>query len=165
MTPRPRQRRGAHIGWAALTVALAFDAVNGCSSPGSSPLPPRTPGAASIPVPGPSASAPAPTIALDEHAAGKVIKVRVGTRVLIRLRSTYWSAPTSSNPQTLAPVGNSGSTPTGTCEPGAGCGIAAADFTARRTGTAQVLAHRNSCGEAMRCGPGQGNYAVTVDII
>ncbi|KOU35372.1 hypothetical protein [Streptomyces sp. WM6378] len=68
-------------------------------------------------------------------------------------------------PQTLTSVGNSGSTPTGTCEPGAGCGIAADDFTARRTGTEQILAHRNSCGEAMRCGAGQGSYAVTVYII
>ncbi|MFD7339208.1 hypothetical protein ACFV98_24820 [Streptomyces violascens] len=164
MTPRPRQRRAAHIGWAALAVALACDAVNGCSSPGSPPLLLPPPGAASIPVPGPSVSESAPTITLDERAAGKVIKVSVGTTVLIRLHSTYWSAPTSSNPQTLAPVGNSGSTPTGTCEPGAGRGLAAADFTARRTGTAHVLAHRNSCGEAMRCGAGQGSYAVTVDI-
>ncbi|MEV5281512.1 hypothetical protein [Streptomyces sp. NPDC051993] len=163
MTPRPFQRRAAHRAGAALAVILAVGAVNGCSPSGSSP-PPPVPGDASARVPGASASPSARTITLDEHAAGTVIKVSVGTRVLIRLHSTYWSVPTSSDTQTLAPVGKSGSIPTGTCEPGAGCGIAAADFTARRAGAAQVLAHRNSCGEARRCGPGQGSYAVTVQV-
>ncbi|MFI6469962.1 hypothetical protein ACIBL5_06820 [Streptomyces sp. NPDC050516] len=63
---------------------------------------------------------PARTITLDEHAAGRVIEVRAGTRVLIRLRSTYRSAPTSSDTRTLAPVDRSVTTPTRTCEPGAG---------------------------------------------
>jgi hypothetical protein len=164
MTPRPRRRRAAHVAGAALAVIVAASAANACSPAGSS-RPPEASGPTSTPAPQTSASAPTRAIALDEHAAGRIIRVRVGTAVLVRLHSTYWSLPTSSDAQTLAPTGKSGGTPSGTCEPGAGCGTVAADFAARRTGTAHVSAHRNSCGEAMRCGPDQASYTVTVEII
>ncbi|MFD7168864.1 hypothetical protein [Streptomyces violascens] len=160
MAPRPSGRRTARNTCGALLAALlAAWMVNGCSAHGSSSRPVPS-GSAS----GSASAAPARTVTLDERAAGTVVKVGVGTAVLVRLHSTYWSAPTSSDALALAPVGKSGSTSTGTCEPGAGCGIAAADFAARRTGTAHITAHRDSCGEAMRCGPGQGSYAVTVEI-
>lgn len=140
-----------------LAAALAVGAVNGCSQSGSS-HPPATSGT------GTAAMPPQHPVTLDEHAAGKVVRVHVGAPVLVRLHSTYWSTPASSDPQILDPAGKGGSTPTGTCEPGAGCGVAAADFTARRTGTAHIFAHRNSCGEAMPCRPGQGSYTVTLEI-
>ncbi|WP_055489072.1 hypothetical protein [Streptomyces sp. TP-A0356] len=84
-----------------------------------------------------------------------------GTLIVVRLHSTYWSTPAGSNPHVLAPSGG-GTTSTGTCPPGGGCGVSSAQFTAHRPGTAHVTAQRNSCGEAMRCSPSQGRYEVTV---
>ncbi|WP_344637900.1 hypothetical protein [Kitasatospora cystarginea] len=183
MNPRTVHRRTAHILGALLSTALA---VGGCSTTGgrpasagpSSPSSPSAPGPASA-TPSDPASAPASTTAsptasapgtaphgsvlLDEHAAGSTVRVGTGTAVLVRLHSTYWSIPASSDSQVLAAV-SGGSTPTGACEPGGGCGVAAADFVARRPGSAKVTAGRRSCGEAMRCPPGQGSYTVTVEV-
>ncbi|WP_329561355.1 hypothetical protein [Kitasatospora sp. NBC_01266] len=108
-------------------------------------------------------AAPA-ALTLDERATGHTVRVRTGTAVLVQLHSTYWSVPTSSAPQVLTPTGRDATTPTGTCAPGVGCGLSSAGFTAARPGTAQVTAGRTSCGEAMRCLPGQGSYRVTVDV-
>ncbi|MFF7644414.1 hypothetical protein [Streptomyces canus] len=86
-----------------------------------------------------------------------------GTLIVVRLHSTYWSTPVGSDPQVLAPVGG-GTTPTGSCPPGRGCGISSAQLTTLRPGTAHITARRNSCGEAMRCSQGQGSYDVTVTV-
>lgn len=154
MVSRQVRRRGGHVLGTTLAVMLGLVAANGCSSSdGSHP-----------PSVSRSATVPPKTVTLDEHARGKVVRVSVGTAVMVRLHSTYWSVPASSDPQLLAPVGKGGSTPAGTCEPGAGCGLAVADFTARRPGIARLTAHRDSCGEAMPCRPGDGSYTVTVEI-
>ncbi|MFD9636466.1 hypothetical protein [Streptomyces violascens] len=162
MVPRPLRRRSSRLAGPALAATLAL-AVNGCAWQGSSHTP-RAPGDASTPAPTESSSTTARTFTLDEHDRGRVVQVNAGARVVIRLHTTYWSPPTSSDTRTLAPDGRSHSAPTGNCEPGAGCGTVAAGFTALRTGTAQILSHRNSCGEAMRCPSGQGVYAVTIKV-
>ncbi|MBD0743763.1 hypothetical protein BG418_19520 [Streptomyces sp. CBMA152] len=149
-----RRRHTARLFGVTLAAILGVGAVNGCSPSGSSHPPADSH----------TASVPPKTVTLDEHARGTVVRVSVGAAVLVRLHSTYWSVPTSSDPQVLAPVGKGGSTPATTCPPGAGCGLAVADFTARHPGTAHLSAHRNSCGEAMPCRPGDGSYTVTVEI-
>ncbi|MFF4186639.1 hypothetical protein ACFYZ9_25985 [Streptomyces sp. NPDC001691] len=158
MAPRPLRLRTARAVGAALAVTTVLT-VNGCAAKGGS----RTPGPSGAAPPAAS-SLSASTVTLDEHDRGRVVPVRAGARVLVRLHSTYWSAPTSSDTGTLAPVGTSRGTPAGNCEPGAGCGSVAADFTARGAGTARIVSHRDSCGEAMRCPPGQGDYAVTIKV-
>lgn len=135
--------------------------LTGCSGgpAGSSPLTPP-PDSGVSPVPAGHSSSP---LVLDERARGTTVRVPTGTLVVVRLHSTYWSTPAGSDPQVLAPSGG-GTIPAGTCPPGRGCGTSSARFTARRPGTAHITARRTSCGEAMRCSPGQERYEVTVTV-
>jgi len=48
------------------------------------------------------------------------------------------------------------------CVPGGGCGTVTARYSAISGGTAQVAAHRDSCGEAMRCQGTNGDWRITV---
>ncbi|MFD8718101.1 hypothetical protein ACFV2H_08805 [Streptomyces sp. NPDC059629] len=102
-------------------------------------------------------------VVLDERARGTTVRVTAGTHVLVRLHNTYWSTPAGSNPQVLTPTGGDTTASAG-CPPGQGCGISSARFTALQPGTALITAQRDSCGEAMRCSPGQGRYDVTVTV-
>jgi hypothetical protein len=113
---------------------------------------------------GPASSPPPRAVVLDEHAAGTTVRLRVGTPLLVRLHSTYWSAPAASDPAVLAPDGPGGTTPGGGCVPGGGCGTSQARFTATRPGTARITAHRTTCGEAMLCPPAERRYEVTVRV-
>jgi hypothetical protein len=89
--------------------------------------------------------------------------VTAGTLIVVRLHGAYWSTPASSNQRVLSPVGG-GTTATATCPPGRGCSTSSAQFTALRPSTVHITARRESCGEAMRCPPGQGRYDVTVTV-
>ncbi|OIK07700.1 hypothetical protein BIV23_01575 [Streptomyces monashensis] len=86
-----------------------------------------------------------------------------GTLVVVRLHGAYWSTPASSNPRVLTPIGG-GTSASATCPPGRGCGTSSVRFTALRPGAVHITARRDSCGEAMRCPPGQGRYDVTVTV-
>ncbi|MER5638374.1 hypothetical protein ABT095_15615 [Kitasatospora sp. NPDC002227] len=116
-------------------------------------------------------TAPAP-VALDEHAEGTTVHVTVGTPVTVTLHSTYWSPPASSDLKLLIPTARVGgpmtatptATATPTCHPGGGCGTVSATYYAHTPGTAQLTAHRTSCGEAKPCAPDQQNFTVTVVI-
>ncbi|MFD1661696.1 hypothetical protein ACFSL4_26730 [Streptomyces caeni] len=154
-------RCALRAGLAAVAAAAATGALGGCSSGPAGP--PASPPSSSRPAPAASATPPSGPVVLDERARGTTVRVPTGTRVVVRLHSTYWSTPAGSDPRVLAPAG-AGTTPAGTCRPGGGCGVSSAEFTARRSGTALVTARRDSCGEAMRCSPGQGRYEVTVTV-
>jgi hypothetical protein len=133
----------------ALAVPVVLGAAGACSSPST---------------PSSSPSTPSPsTLTLDEHARSTTVTLRTGTSVVVRLHSTYWSTPVSSDPHVLRPAGG-GSSPTASCPPGGGCGVSSAHFIAAHPGTTRVTAHRSSCGEAMRCPPGAGAYEVTVTV-
>ncbi|MFI1566705.1 hypothetical protein ACH4ZX_27220 [Streptomyces sp. NPDC020490] len=153
-------RRVLHAGIAALAAATLTGTLGGCSS-GSAGSPPPAPSPSSASA-GPSGSV-TPSVVLDERQRGRTVRATVGTLIVVRLHSAYWSTPTSSSPRVLAPVGG-GTTTTGTCPPGRGCGISSARFTVLGPGTAHVTARRHACGEAMRCPPGQGRYDVTVAV-
>ncbi|WP_405883831.1 hypothetical protein OG762_38025 [Streptomyces sp. NBC_01136] len=164
MCPALRALRALRAGPAALAAAAATVALGGCSSgptgPAVSPPPSRTPASSASSAPSESATR---SVVLDERARGTTVRVTTGTLVVVRLHSAYWSTPAGSDPRVLTPVGG-GTTDTATCPPGRGCGISSARFTALRPGTAQITAGRDSCGEAMRCPPGQGRYDVTVTV-
>lgn len=141
----------------ALATGLAAALAAGCASQAR----PAHVGSPLSATPAATASAFSGPVLLDERAGGTTIRVRTGTTVWVRLRSVYWSTPSSSAPAVLARTGG-GARSGGTCPPGGGCGVSTARFAARRPGTAHVTAHRGSCGEAMRCPPGRERYAVTV---
>jgi hypothetical protein len=94
---------------------------------------------------------------------GKTLRLRVGDHLEVRLSSTYWSfADTSGSPvvrqrapATVSPQPNG-------CVPGGGCGVVAAVFDVIGAGTADIVASRTSCGEAMGCSGDQGSYRLTV---
>lgn len=149
-----RSRSAWCVMQAAVAAAALTGTLGGCSA-GSA----ASPSSASA---GPSGSATR-SVVLDERERGTTVRVAVGTLIVVRLHSAYWSTPAGSNPRVLAPAGG-GTTATGTCPPGRGCGISSARFTALGPGTVHVTARRSSCGEAMRCPPGQVRYDVTVAI-
>ncbi|MEW2303072.1 hypothetical protein AB0958_24395 [Streptomyces sp. NPDC006655] len=151
-------RRALCAGLAVLAAAATTAALGGCS-----------PGRTGSAVPSPPSRAPASSgsstrsVVLDERARGTTVRVTTGTLVVVRLHSAHWSTPAGSDPRVLTSLGG-GTTATATCPPGRDCGISSARFTALRPGTARVTAGRDSCGEAMRCPPGQGRYDVTVTV-
>jgi hypothetical protein len=156
-------RRALRAGLATAAAAAAMSTLGSCSSgsAASPSSPPRSPTSSASSAPSDAAR----PVILDERARGTTVRVTTGTQIVVRLHSTYWSTPAGSDPLVLTPVG--GETPTTTaaaCPPGRGCGISSAQFTALRPGTAHVSARRDSCGEAMRCSPGQGRYDVTVTV-
>lgn len=191
MPPRPIRRSPLPAAGLLLAAALAAGTTSACSSTAApSSTSGRPPASTSAPTPAPTTAPASPsasghvstpasppvtaspsapttaspgTITLDEHAARTTVHLRVGAALVVRLHSTYWSTPAGSAPSVLSPAGG-GSTPGGTCRPGGGCGVSSAAFTAVRPGLARVTAHRDSCGEAMRCPPGQGDYAVTIAV-
>lgn len=151
-------RRALRAGLAAVAAATATGLLGGCSSgpagPSTFPPPSLSPGSsASSASSAPSESATR-SVVLDERARGTTVRVTTGTLIVVRLHSAYWSTPADSDPRVLTPLGGA-TTATATCPPGRSCGISSAQFTALRPGTAHVTARRDSCGEAMRCSPGE----------
>jgi hypothetical protein len=104
------------------------------------------------------------SVTVSETENGRTITVRSGSRVTLTLHSTYWSIGGSSHPNVLHQVGGTSTRPAkpGTCVPGQGCGTVSATFVALSRGTADLTASRTTCGEALRCAPGQGDYVVHV---
>ncbi|MDF3298760.1 hypothetical protein [Streptomyces tropicalis] len=112
----------------------------------------------------PAAPATPAPLRLDEHANRTTVSATVGTPVVVTLHSTYWSGLTSRTPAALAAAGTPRVAPAHSCAPGAGCGTVELDLRAVRSGSAEITAHRTSCGEARPCVGGAGTYTVTVKI-
>jgi hypothetical protein len=135
------------------TVVLSLVALAGCGTATASPGDPAT-------SPGHPTASPA-VQSLDEADNGRTVHVAVGSAITVTLHSTYWTfAPVA--PAGVLTANGAPELDGGACPPGQGCGRVTAHFTAVASGTAQVSAARTTCGEAMRCGPGQGDYQVTV---
>jgi hypothetical protein len=101
---------------------------------------------------------------VDESSKGKTVSARVGDTVVVTLHSTYWqlAAPDSRLLTTDgAPVAGKGTS----CPPvpGSGCGTLRETYRVAAAGTATIRAHRDSCGEALRCGPAQSDWSVKID--
>jgi len=116
-----------------------------------------------VPSGGVGSGTPPTTVVARDADNGKTLHLRVGDHLEVRLNSTYWTfADTSRSsvvrqtaPATISPQ------PSG-CVPGGGCGIVAAVFNVIGAGTADIVANRTSCGEAMGCTGDQGSYRLTV---
>jgi hypothetical protein len=97
---------------------------------------------------------------------GHTVRVSQGTRILLKLKNTYWEIQGSSAPDVVRQLGSERKTapPQGSCLPGIGCGTVTASFQAVGPGTAHLRAHRSSCGEALACTGGQGRYDVVIRV-
>jgi hypothetical protein len=106
-----------------------------------------------------------PAVIATDQSNGQTLTLTVGQRLRVVLASTYWTLDQSSNPTVLDLEGQPTITPTSGCVPGAGCGTAAANYTALAPGNARVTATRTTCGEAMSCGTTPQTYTLQIDVL
>jgi hypothetical protein len=106
------------------------------------------------------------SVILSEHNKGRTVSVARGTRIVLRLHSTYWRIRGSSNPGVVRQTGAQRAHVVlpPKCLPGGGCGTVSVPFEARHAGRARLAATRTTCGEALRCSPAQGRYSVVIDV-
>lgn len=103
------------------------------------------------------------TLNLDEKANGTTVHVHFGDTIIVTLHSTYWSfLPTGTLAlQPFAPVVTAAGTGCG--QPvGTGCGTVTATYNVGHVGTATLHAHRDTCGEVLRCLGKDADWSVTV---
>ena len=101
-------------------------------------------------------------VQLDERANGTTVDVDLGQTVIVTLHSTYWriEIPT----RALQPVGEPQTSPSPCAVTGGGCGTVTQNFNAAKVDTTTVHAHRDSCGEAIRCTGKNADWSVTVRV-
>ncbi len=100
---------------------------------------------------------------IGDSANGTTVTVSVGDRLQVSLASTYWSFDPVSNPGVLGLQAPPQTVPCPTRTiPGSGCGTVTVTYAATASGTSVVAAHRESCGEALRCTGSEGTFTVTV---
>jgi hypothetical protein len=117
----------------------------------------------SVPKTSPTTSAAATSISLADADGGRTVAVHRGDTVTVVLHSTYWAMKAPSNPAAVQQDGTSVVAPTmNGCVPGGGCGTVTTHYRAVGDGQSQLAAHRDSCGEAMRCQGTAGDWHVTV---
>ncbi|HMD94371.1 MAG TPA: hypothetical protein VKG80_17215 [Trebonia sp.] len=101
-----------------------------------------------------------------DSANGHTVTVTVGEHLEVILGSTYWTMRGSTHPGVLRQDGPTSLMPRpADCAaniPGLGCVPVRTDFSALAAGTTVVTASRVTCGEALRCMPGQEHYTLTV---
>ena len=107
----------------------------------------------------------AATTTVHSRDKGTTVTVHPGDTVQVSLSSTAWTiedahgaALTAKGPQTTTFV------PGPTCHPGQGCGTTDRAFRAVTAGTAQLVATRTQCGEALQCTPATSRWQVTVRV-
>lgn len=106
-----------------------------------------------------------PATKIDESSIGKVVTVKSGQVIQIKLNSTFWIEKTATNlielkAPIVAAVMPGPSAPRGCTLPGMGCGTITWTYKASKSGTATFLATRSSCGEALRCTAANSNFLV-----
>jgi hypothetical protein len=97
---------------------------------------------------------------------GATVSLHRGQLLTVTLDSTYWVlsvvpavGPLVVRSWSVTPGGPACGERT---VPGSGCGVAEIVVRAERDGTAAVEGRRTTCGEALRCPPGQTSYEVGV---
>jgi hypothetical protein len=146
------------------TVALAAGCTSAASSPKhSTSTPPSHAHSQPLVVHHPTPHHP--TVVITEKDRGHVVRVHRGDHVVLRLHSTYWDV-TMPDGHVLGAVVDTAVPTRGelppSCVPGGGCGTVRFEFYAAHTGRVTLRAHRNSCGEAMRCTRAASRFAVQV---
>ena len=99
---------------------------------------------------------------LDERSNGSTLDARVGDTVVVVLHSTYWNFDTPTTVMQL--IGTPEPSPSHCTVVGSGCGTVTATYKAGQVGTVSLHAHRDSCGEAIRCSASNGDWSVTVRV-
>jgi hypothetical protein len=127
----------------------------GSAAPGSTP--PSTPA---------STRAPGQTVAIGEAANGTTVTLPKAGRLAVTLHNTYWQLADPADPKVLVVASAPAARPDPTCRsiPGTGCGTVTAVYAAGTAGTTTLAAHRDTCGEALRCTPAQSDWSVTVHV-
>jgi hypothetical protein len=98
---------------------------------------------------------------------GRSITAAVGSLITVVLPSTYWHVMPPTDTNVLAMHGQPEVTAGGPgCPsiPGTGCGTVLVTFAALAAGSADVVANRSSCGEALRCTGDQGQWRVHIEV-
>lgn len=112
----------------------------------------------------------APALAASTTVTGKdkgtTVSVHVGDTLHVSLSSTAWTIAAASSPALVAQGAQSTTfVPGPTCHPGQGCGTTDRTFRAAQAGTAQLVATRTQCGEALQCTGDNGRWSMTVKVL
>jgi hypothetical protein len=144
---------------AVVVVLLAGLTFAACGSDGSGSM--GSPASTST-----SAAASGKPVAVDDAANGTTVELTRGARLTVTLHSTYWQLATPADASVLEVRSGPAARPNPSCRsiPGTGCGTVTAVYTAARTGTTMLTAHRASCGEALRCTPAQSDWSVKIRV-
>ena len=103
------------------------------------------------------------TKTITERDNRTIVTLRAGDHLKLVLSNTYWTIQPASDQAVLRSDGPPVTKATlAGCVPGGGCGTKTETFTAVGGGKATVSASRTTCGEALRCTGGNGNFDVTV---
>jgi uncharacterized protein YceK len=101
---------------------------------------------------------------LDEKSNAKTVSVHFGDTIVVTLHSTYWSfrPPTGNILQPVGPpsIGKGLNCPS---IPGSGCGSVSMTYNVGKVGSGGIAAHRDSCGEAVRCVGTAADWAVRIN--
>lgn len=92
---------------------------------------------------------------------GSTLTAQVGDVVHVRLGSTYWRF-NPLNGDVVRTAGAPAFDPGPSCIPGGGCGTITQAYRAAKPGKVRITASRTTCGEALRCGPNQQSFSVTL---
>jgi len=115
-----------------------------------------------------AASVPAGTgVIVSEKDNGHVVGVRLGETVELELHSLYWKvAPATGGVLTEKGTATKPPAPGQAMPgvPGSGAGTIDVTYVATAAGSATISAHRDTCGEALRCGPDQSDFTVTITV-
>jgi hypothetical protein len=148
---------------AAVLVAAAM--LGGCGSGGGSSGA-SAPANTTTTTTAPAGSASGRTVALDDSANGTTVTVGRGDRLAVTLHNTYWQLAPPADARVLEVTTPPAARPDPTCRsiPGTGCGTVTAAYRALASGTTTLAAHRDTCGEALRCTAAQSDWRVTVHV-
>jgi hypothetical protein len=105
-------------------------------------------------------------VTVGQRDNGHTVRVSRGTTIDVVLHSTYWTFTPQTDSGALRPdrAPSVDASPGSGCVAGQGCGTVTARFTAVRDGTARIRATRTACGEALKCSPADGTFAVTIAV-
>lgn len=99
---------------------------------------------------------------LDDKSTGTTVDVQLGDTVIVTLHSTGWNLDVPAT--VLQPLGAPQTSPSPCPVMGGGCGTVTESYNAGHVGQVTLHAHRDSCGEALRCTGTQGDWSVTVRV-
>jgi hypothetical protein len=113
------------------------------------------------------AATPGTAVSVGAEHNGALVTLHRGEQLTVTLGSTYWELSLSPPSGVLSVISSNVSPGGPGCSGavvGSGCGTVHLVLRAVGDGSAQVVGRRSSCGEALRCSPGQGTYELEVHV-